>query len=70
MEILCGKGWVSLNIDMGSGTESPITAYVKTIVSAMLAPQIDLVLTMYYDLRNDDELVLGGGLPINLQILK
>ena len=61
---ISGKGWVDLKIDFGSGTEAPITAYVKTIVSADASATNRFgSFTMYYDLRNDQELVLGGGLP-------
>ena len=61
---ISGKGWVDLKIDFGSGAESPITAYVKTIVSADASATNRFgSFTMYYDLRNDQELVLGGGLP-------
>ena len=61
---LSGKGWVTLNIDFGSGTEAPITAYIKTLVSADASATNRFgSFTMYYDLRNDNEIVLGGGLP-------
>ena len=62
---ISGKGWVDLNIDMtGSGATSPITAYVKTIVSEDASAENRFgTFTMYYDLRNEGELVLGGGLP-------
>ena len=70
---ISGKGWVDLKIDFGSGAEAPITAYVKTIVSADASATNRFgSFTMYYDLRNDQALAVGGGvnLPANSEIEK
>ena len=67
---ISGKGWVDLKLDFGQPT--PVTAFVKTVVSEDASASNRFgSFTMYYDLRNQTEIVLGGGapnIPINSEI--
>lgn len=69
---ISGKGWVDLKLDFDEANPTPVTAYVKTTVTEDASASNRFgSFTMYYDLRNDVEIVLGGGapnLPVNSEI--
>ena len=74
---LLGKGWVSLNFDIG-GSDRDITAYVKTNVRESAANSRFGSFTMRYDLRNDSAIpgilantsIEKGYLDVNNSVVK
>ena len=62
---ISGKGWVDLKLDFNDQLNpTPVTAFVKTIVSEDASETNKFgTFTMYYDLRNQAEIVIGGGVP-------
>ena len=69
---ISGKGWVDLKLDFGGAAPVPVTAYVKTTVTADASESNRFgTFKMYYDLRNEEEFpspVPGVNVPVGTEV--